>query len=133
MSIENPFHFVSLFQEMLDQNKVIYSVCEMCDRNFLPPQKKCLECEKGDLEIREAPKTGKIETYTIIHVSTPDFKSEVPFAIGIISLGDNLRIMGRIQCSTFDELSIGREVKMCFNETKNDSSRLYFQVSDKNH
>lgn len=64
------------------------------------------ECEKITLS-----GTGKILSYTIIHVSSDQFKFLTPYAVAIIETDEGARVTAMITDTKFDDLKIGARVE----------------------
>lgn len=55
--------------------------------------------------------TGRIVSYTIIHVATPEFADEVPYALAIIETTTGERLLARVRDAANDAaLRIGASV-----------------------
>jgi hypothetical protein len=64
------------------------------------------------------PSTGRVLTYTVIHVAPPQFKKMVPYAVGIIQLEEGTKIPGMIREVDPNQLKVGMKVKMKFDESQ---------------
>jgi len=60
------------------------------------------------------PGTGKIVSFTIIRVPPHPFVDQAPYAIGIVELDNHIRLTGQIVDCPFEELEIGKRVKIEF-------------------
>ncbi len=58
--------------------------------------------------------TGKILSYTIIHVSSDQFKLLTPYAVAIIETDEGARVTAMITDTKFDDLKIGARVEFVF-------------------
>ena len=75
----------------------------------LPPQRVCPECGASELEETPLPDSGTVETHTTIHVATPDFSEDAPYAIGIVDFGI-VRLTGQFRGVDPDEVEVGMRV-----------------------
>jgi len=119
-------NFISLYLSKLKENKIIYSECKNCGHKHLPPIPHCSNCGSNDFEIKEAQTEGVIETYTVIRISSDKFESQVPFAVAVVKLIDDVKLMSQVKTDDLSKISVGKKVKANFAEGKEDASRLYF-------
>lgn len=77
----------------------------------------CTKCFSTDFKWVESKKTGKLLTYTVIHVSPVQFQSMVPYAVGIVRLQDGLNLPGMIHDVKPEEIKVGMELKVDINKT----------------
>ena len=71
------------------------------------------------MESVELPQRGKLLTYTIIHVAPPQFQEMTPYTVGIIQLGDGVKVPGIIKHVNPEDINIGMELSVKFNSKKN--------------
>ncbi len=57
---------------------------------------------------------GKILSFTIIHISSNQFKLLTPYAVAIIETDEGARITAMITDSEFDKIKIGSRVELVF-------------------
>ena len=88
--------------------------CRKCGKIFFPPRLICSKCGSEESEKITMKRTGKLITYTVIHVPPSQFKDEAPYAMGIVELDGGGRINTQIVDVDFDKLSIGMELRMEF-------------------
>ncbi|MCS7366083.1 MAG: Zn-ribbon domain-containing OB-fold protein [archaeon GB-1867-035] len=112
---EKPFTIES-FYEFCSQGKLMGAKCLKCGKIHAPPRPSCINCGSNKFEWIELSKTGKIISFTIIHVAPPRFADKTPYAVGIIELDDGVRLPGMIKNVEFNELKIGIKVKVEFEE-----------------
>lgn len=53
----------------------------------LPPRRRCPECGDPNLEERALPDSGTLDTFTTIHVATPEFAEDAPYVVAIVDFG----------------------------------------------
>lgn len=54
--------------------------------------------------------TGRIVSYTIIYVPTPEFAGESPYGLAVIEAQDGTRLLARIKDATTSNLAVGAPV-----------------------
>ena len=91
--------------------------CDKCDITYFPPRSICPACGAVGLSVHKLPETGKVVTYTVIHVAPDGF--DAPYNISIIELMDGTMVTGQVVGSPRD-LTVGSAVCAVFrkiNET----------------
>jgi uncharacterized OB-fold protein len=61
----------------------------------LPPRRVCPDCGSTDLEERDLPETGEVQTFTVTHVPTPAFEEDAPYATAVVDFGP-VRLTGQV-------------------------------------
>ncbi len=113
MSNQRPFT-IEQFYKFTQQGKLMAGKCLNCGKMHLPPRPLCDNCYSRNFEWVVAPETGKLLTYTIIHIAPPQFQNLAPYVVGIVELENGLRIPGMIQGASQDRLKIGMSLAIDF-------------------
>jgi uncharacterized OB-fold protein len=66
--------------------------------------------------------TGKIITYTIIHIASDTFAKEAPFAVAVIETDEGARLTAQVVDCSFDDLKIGAKVKLIFRKVSEEGA-----------
>lgn len=98
------------------QKRLTGGKCKKCGKVHVPPRPLCDQCLSKDFEWVELPKTGKLLTYTVIHVAPVQFQSMAPYAVGIVQLENGVKIPGIIKGAAPEQLKIGMRLAMEFEE-----------------
>ena len=53
---------------------------------------------------------GKIVSYTVIYVPTPEFAGEAPYGLAVIETADGERLLARLPADDKDKLAVGANV-----------------------
>ena len=88
--------------------------CTKCSKIFFPARLICDGCQGRTFETVRLPRTGKISTYSVIHVAPSQFKTQTPYAVGIIELDNQVKLTAQIVDCDHDNLEIGMPVKLEF-------------------
>lgn len=91
--------------------------CTACGFYIHPPSPRCPECLGKDLEVAAVSGRATVATYTLNHqpwVPAPDH----PYAIAIVEIEEqpSLRLMTNIVNCPPDDVHIGMQVRVCFEE-----------------
>jgi uncharacterized OB-fold protein len=94
--------------------------CESCDRVFFPPRLSCgLDCAE-ELKPVTLATTGKVLTYTIIHIAPTQFTDEAPYAMAICEMDGGGRITAQLVDCPFANIKIGMPVRIEFRKIQED-------------
>jgi uncharacterized OB-fold protein len=102
------------WREIPQRYRLEAAKCKNCGFIAFPPRQICPRCHSRSFETIVLPDAGKIVTYTIIRVPPQPFSDQAPYAVGIIELDNGVRLTGQIVDCAFEELKIGRRVKIEF-------------------
>jgi uncharacterized OB-fold protein len=88
------------YREGLDEGVVRIQYCPRCDQHRWPPRPVCSACG-GDPEWVDAPRTGRIRSWTVVGRSTlPEYADAVPYVVAVVDVGDTgIRMIGRVDRS----------------------------------
>jgi uncharacterized OB-fold protein len=120
-STPEPFT-IEQFYKFLSQNKLMAGKCVKCGKIHLPPRPLCDNCYDTQFEWTQIPNEGKLLTYTVIHIAPVQFQDLIPYAIGILQLGNGLKISGVIQDVPVEQLCIDMPLKVTFSNCNNSQS-----------
>jgi uncharacterized OB-fold protein len=98
--------------------QLISSRCAACDATVFPAQPRCPNCS-GDQMARELlPRNGTLVAWTTQGFPPgppylgPTGKDFVPFGVGLVQLGDVVRVEGRLTENDPDKLQFGMPVEL---------------------
>jgi len=113
---EAPFT-IDQFYKYLAQGKLMAGKCTHCGKIHLPPRPLCDNCFHQEFTWLEIAGTGKLVTYTVIHVAPEQFQRLAPYAVGIVELENGLKLPGMITGAT--QLHIGMTLTIDFTTCTN--------------
>jgi len=102
------------WREIPQRYRLEANKCPDCGLIFFPPRLLCPQCKKRELEFTRLAEAGKVISYTIIRVPPHQFSDQAPYAVGIVELDDGVKLTGQIVDCDFDELKIGKRVRIEF-------------------
>ncbi|MEM3796973.1 MAG: Zn-ribbon domain-containing OB-fold protein [Candidatus Bathyarchaeia archaeon] len=105
---------IEQFYKNICQKKLMGGKCRKCGKIHLPPRPLCDNCFSTEFEWVDLPTTGKLLTYTIIHVTPPQFQNMAPYTVGIVELENGIKLPGMIRDVPLDGIKIGMRLKMEF-------------------
>jgi uncharacterized OB-fold protein len=104
--------------DAIDAGEGYYLTCD-AGHGWLPPRRVCPACG-GDLDEEPLPAAGEVDSFTVVHVPTPAFAGEAPYATVIASFGP-VRLTG--VCRAHEGLELGETVAPAVDE-RADGERL---------
>ncbi len=104
----------SYWREMPRRYRLEAAKCKKCEHISFPARLICPECGHREFENINLKRTGKLLTYTVIHVAPSQFTDQVPYAVGILELDDGVRLMAQIADCPLNELKTGMTLKIEF-------------------
>jgi len=110
------------WREFPQRYRLEASKCNNCGKIFFPPRLICSNCKSREFTPIKLPKEGKIYSFTIIRTPSSEFKDYSPFAIALIELENGVKIMSQLVDCNFNDLEIGKRVKLVFRKIQEDSS-----------
>jgi uncharacterized OB-fold protein len=105
---------IEQFYKFLQQDKLMAGKCVKCGKIHLPPRPLCSNCYSKEFVWVQISGKGKLLTYTVINVATPQFQALTPYAVGIVEMVGGLKIPGMIQDIKQEQLKIGMELTLDF-------------------
>jgi hypothetical protein len=115
---ENPSFTISSFYKFVSEKRLMAAKCNECGTVLLPPKPMCTKCLSTNLKWIELEGTGKLISYTIIHIAPEQFQSIIPYTVGIIELKPGLRLPGMICGVAPEKIRVGMNLKIDFEHSK---------------
>jgi len=94
--------------------------CAECGRTFYPPRNTCPYCGSTKLEEVELPRTGTLESYSVVYSVPSDSRVEAPIVIGLVRLDNGVRVIGEVSDVLPDELVTGLRVEAVLRKVAED-------------
>jgi hypothetical protein len=114
MAEAQPAFGIESFYKFVGEGKLMGAKCNKCGEVMLPPRPVCTNCYSKDLRWIELKGSGKLLTYTVIHVAPKQFEALAPYPVGIVKLDDGPQLLGMIRNIEPDKLKIGMELTFDF-------------------
>jgi uncharacterized OB-fold protein len=102
---------ITRFVEELKNNKLMGTKCEKCGAKYLPLRAHC-KCGSADMEWYEAPRRGKILTYTSVGVPPESMSKYAPYIVAVVELEDKTRLLAQLTGVTLNMLRVGMPVQV---------------------
>jgi Predicted nucleic-acid-binding protein containing a Zn-ribbon len=97
------------FFEGLAGGKLLLQRCSTCGSHQFYPKPWCVVCGGLDLKWVEAPKEGRLYTYTLINRvigNSREFEKELPYVVGSVELDVGVRVYARLLATNPSSIKI---------------------------
>lgn len=94
--------------------------CKKCGKTFFPPRLICDACKHREFETVTLPEEGEVLTHTVIRTAPSGFEDEAPYAVGVVKLGGEVKILTQIVDCDFEEIKVGSKVRVEFRRIQED-------------
>lgn len=101
-----------------DDPQLIGSRCGSCEATTFPVQERCPRCSRGEMANVLLPRRGSLVAWTTqgfppgAPYAGPTGKAFVPFGVGLVQLGDVIRVEGRLTENDPAKLQFGQQVEL---------------------
>jgi uncharacterized OB-fold protein len=102
------------WREMPQRYRYEAAKCKKCGKVCFPTRIVCPVCQGREFEKYVVNTHGTLDTYTVIRVAPSQFVDQAPYPIGIVNLGDDVRVLCQIADCEPVELKIGMKVRLEF-------------------
>jgi uncharacterized OB-fold protein len=85
-----------------------------CGHVSFPPRAVCPKCRSTEAEIIQLSHSGRVVTYTVVHVPPADFLMEAPYALAVIETPEGARLMTQVVDCDPNAVHTGMDVNLEF-------------------
>ena len=118
---ERAFSDIS-YEQYLNEEKIMGSICKECGARFVPPRPICIKCYSSDMEWVEMKGKGSLAAFTCITVAPPfmieqGYNRNNPYCSGVVELEEGGRVDARIEgvdANKPEEIKIGMPLRAKF-------------------
>jgi len=114
MAEAQPVFGIESFYKFVGEGKLMGAKCNKCGEVMLPPRPVCTNCYSKDLSWVELKGSGKLLTYTVIHIAPKQFEAYVPYPVGIVKLDEGPQLLGMIRDVELDKIKVGMSLTVDF-------------------
>jgi uncharacterized OB-fold protein len=110
------------YYEACKRHQLTVQRCTTCGHTQHPPRAMCSACHSFDLEWSPVNGRGTVFTYTIIHHPIGPVSDRVPFNVVSVEIegGDGVRMTSNVVDVPFDEMQIGMNVEVHWDDISDD-------------
>ena len=103
-----------LVREFPSRYRLEAARCTTCSAIAFPARLVCAACGGRSFEPTTLRPTGKVVTYTVIHVAATAFKQDVPYVLAVLDLDDGARFTCQVADVDPKDLRVGMPVRLEF-------------------
>ncbi|MCY3410284.1 MAG: OB-fold domain-containing protein [Candidatus Heimdallarchaeota archaeon] len=115
---------IKSYEEAINQNRIIGSICEDCKSISVPPRPLCNKCWSDNIDFTTVETEGKIITWTEIHIAPPTYVDLAPYTLAIVELTNGERLTGILRFPEGIEPDFGMDVVAAFEDGMEGAQRL---------
>ena len=105
------------FWEAAREHRLVLQRCEACGEIQHPPGPVCHRCRSSSLRWAEVPGRGRVYSFTWVHKAfVPALQNFLPYAVAVVELDGGTRFVSNIVDTTVDELAIGLDVELVWDD-----------------
>ena len=109
------------FWDATKQGKLLIMHCNRCDEPYFYPRPFCPRCWTEDVEWREASGRATLYTWSVVHNNDlPPWPDRVPYVAAVVDLEEGPRMMTIITDCDPDDLRIGMDVTVAYEDYDED-------------
>jgi uncharacterized OB-fold protein len=97
-------------EDLFTDSGLLGGRCASCGALQFPRREVCPQCQHDGVEPVPLATGGEIYTYTVVRSAPPGYLGAVPYAFGVVTLDDDLRVTTTITADDLDALAIGDRV-----------------------
>lgn len=110
--------------------RLVGEECTACGNIYFPARPVC-SCGSTEFKYYKLVETGEVVTWTVIKNAPIGFEKYTPYVVGLIELGDGVRLLSQIVDVDPDDVSVGMKVETCFRRVKEDGKTGILQYGYK--
>ncbi len=109
-----------VWRDRVPRYRLVGVRCKRCGRTHYPPKPVCPYCGSRELELVELPRTGVLESYTIVYQVGEEARDRAPLYIGLVRLDDGTRVTAQLTDVDPSSLRTGLRVEAVFRRVRQD-------------
>ena len=103
------------------EQRLLLRHCADCDATHFYPRPFCPRCWSGDVSWVEASGRATLYTWSVVHRNDlPPFNDRVPYIAAVVDLQEGPRMMTNVVDCNPDDLRIGMELAVSFEQRSDD-------------
>ena len=106
------------FWEATEDEKLLLRRCADCGEAHHYPRSHCPFCFSEEVEWQEASGDGEVYTYTVTHQNSVPYDEATPYVLAYVELEEGPRMMTNVVGVEHEDVYVGQEVTVVFDETE---------------
>lgn len=108
------------WRKRIPRYRLIGARCRSCGRIHYPPRNACPYCGSTELEEVQLPRTGVLESYTVVYSVPGDSRLHAPVLVGLVKLDNGVRLVAELTDASPEELKTGMRVEAAMRRIRED-------------
>jgi uncharacterized OB-fold protein len=108
------------WREIPQRYRLEAAKCKGCGKVSFPPRTVCAGCRGREFGKAVLAPEGKLETFTVIRVAPSGFSDLAPYAVGIVTLDDGVKLTAQVADCDPAKLAVGQRVRIEFRKVRQD-------------
>ena len=105
------------YRECARQRRLVFQRCKACGTPRHPPRVLCANCGSDQMAWVPSAGQGAIFSWTVVHQAPhPAFASQVPYAVVVVELEEDVRIVASLRELAPERLELGLPVEVVLEE-----------------
>jgi uncharacterized protein len=130
--LPKPSKWSQAFWDGTKQHKLLLKKCSKCGKIDHPPYLFCTNCWAEEHQWIESSGKGKIYAFsTVMLGAPPGFDIDIPYTIAMVDLAEGPRMLTTIVDSNPDDLKIGMDVEVVFDDLIEGVTLFRFKPTNK--
>jgi uncharacterized OB-fold protein len=109
-----------IWRKRFERYRLVGQKCKSCGMVLFPERLVCPGCKGSDFEEEIMPDTGKILSYTTVHVGSSFLEHDTPYVLAVIELSNGVRLTTQIVDVDPKDVKTGKEIKLVFRKLKDE-------------
>ncbi|MCK6481785.1 MAG: Zn-ribbon domain-containing OB-fold protein [Planctomycetaceae bacterium] len=102
------------WREIPQRYRLEAAKCDGCGRIAFPPRVLCPGCRGRKFSKHVLAPEGRLESFTVIRVAPSGFSDLAPYAVGIVTLDDGVKLTAQVADCDPATLAVGRRMRIEF-------------------
>jgi len=105
------------FWEATKDEQFLLRQCDDCGEHHHYPRSRCPFCFSANIEWAEASGDGTVYSYTVTHQNEGPYDEATPYVLAYVELDEGPRVMTNVVGVEPEDVYVGQEVTVVFDET----------------
>ncbi len=99
------------WRSRIPRYRLVGARCAECGRIHYPPRKACPYCGSRRLEETPLPRTGVLESFSVVYSVPGDTRLHSPILVGLVRLDNGVRVVAELTDADPEDLKEGMRVE----------------------
>lgn len=114
-----PLHPGIFEEDASGERRLVGTRCRQCGAHFFPRRTVCARCLSEETEIVPLSRQGTLHTFTVVHQSTPEFRT--PYILAYADLPEGVRLLAPLAGVEPDRITVGMPLSLRVEPVRTDA------------